>query len=81
MIPLHEGRFYRIIYVDGFHRDFQAINIPQAKHLITVKTNDNETHPLVDLLTDTWINLCEINEEFSDFNDGLNPIRNFILLH
>jgi hypothetical protein len=40
MISIKPERYYRIMYSDSSHKNFQAISVPLAKHLITVKIED-----------------------------------------
>jgi hypothetical protein len=74
MLPLREGKYYRIIYLDGSHKNFQAISVPLAKHLIIVKTEDGKTRHLTELLSERWLDLFEVVEEATEFNrKHLNP--------
>jgi hypothetical protein len=57
MIQLKPGRYYRIMYSNGSHKNFQAINVPLAKHLITVKIEDGSICSLVDILSESWIDI------------------------
>jgi hypothetical protein len=67
MMQLEPGKYYRTIYGDSSHKNFQAVNVPLAKHLITVKIEDGSTCSLVDILSDSWIDIFEVVKDVTKF--------------
>ncbi len=66
MIELQKDRYYKLTYYNGSEVVFQVIEPSPAKHLIQIRTSLRQRLSFIELLSERWIDLCEVVPEFGE---------------